>query len=412
MNLETGSAVAVAVGWGVLVCLCVASAAGSVGVVVPTAQDISMAHAASMAGELCPIGGHSKTNILGTMGNAKPMRVVVAGCGGISNVWFKSINSQPEIEVVGLVDFMAAAAEKQRDVYGLAGAHIYGSLDAALRACAPDIVFDLTVPDAHADNVIIALEHGCHVLTEKPMAHTMPDARRALAAARLAGLQYAVMQNRRYSSGIRRMRALLNSGVLGTLTTVHVDFFIGAHFGGFRDHMVHVLLLDMAIHTFDAIRFVSGADATGVYCKEWNPQGSWYDRDASAVAIFEMTHGIVSTYRGSWSSEGKSTSWESQWRFIGTNGSAVWDGNDVIDAETIRPDPGPVFRHAYDVVIPSALAVLPADHAHDSCIRDFIACVQQGRCPLTSASDNIKSLAMVFAAIESADSGGHVTLVE
>ncbi len=55
--------------------------------------------------------------------------------------------------------------------------------------------------------------------------------------------------------------------------------------------MTHVLLLDMAIHTFDAARLISSADPVGVYCHEWNPAGSWYDRDASAAAIFEMSNG-------------------------------------------------------------------------------------------------------------------------
>ena len=68
----------------------------------------------------------------------------------------------------------------------------------------------------------------------------------------------------------------------------------------------------MAIHTFDMARFISGADPVAVYCKEWNPSGSWYDHDASAIAIFEMTGGIVYTYRGSWCAEGLNTTWESR----------------------------------------------------------------------------------------------------
>ena len=61
------------------------------------------------------------------------------------------------------------------------------------------------------------------------------------------------------------------AGTLGPLTTLHSDFYIGAHFGGFREQMRHVLLLDMAIHTFDAARLLSGADPVAVYCQEWNP---------------------------------------------------------------------------------------------------------------------------------------------
>jgi predicted dehydrogenase len=76
---------------------------------------------------------------------------------------------------------------------------------------------------------------------------------------------------------------------------VNADFYIGAHFGGFRDQMQHVLLLDMAIHSFDQARMVMQADPVSVYCREWNPKGSWYQHGASVVAVFEMTGGIVYT---------------------------------------------------------------------------------------------------------------------
>ena len=51
-------------------------------------------------------------------------------------------------------------------------------------------------------------------------------------------------------------------------------------------------------------RLLTAADPVSVYCHEWNPAGSWYDHDASAVAFFEMSDGLVYTYRGSWCAEG------------------------------------------------------------------------------------------------------------
>ena len=80
-----------------------------------------------------------------------------------------------------------------------------------------------------------------------------------IAAATRAGRVHAVVQNRRYVEGVRRIREIIADGTLGELTALHADFFIGAHFGGFRDAMEHPLLLDMAIHTFDAARFMSGS---------------------------------------------------------------------------------------------------------------------------------------------------------
>jgi predicted dehydrogenase len=335
------------------------------------------------------------------------MNIVLTGCGGMSNAWITAAKAIAGINIVGLVDIVQAAAQERRDEHAL-DAEIFTDLGTALRTLKPDILFDVTIPEAHAENAVIAFRHGCHVLSEKPMAHNMAEARRSLDAARTAGRQYAVMQNRRYLRSIRRVQKFLYEQTLGALTTVNIDFYIGAHFGGFRDRMQHVLLLDMAIHTFDALRYLSGADPVAVYCKEWNPSGSWYDQDASAIAIFEMSNGLVATYRGSWCAEGVNTSWESDWRFIGTRGSALWDGGDGFKAETLAPGEQTGFRRDYDAAALPELDTSAVESGHASCIREFVACVRDGSTPLTHAADNIKSLAMVFGAIESAERGARV----
>jgi len=171
--------------------------------------------------------------------------------------------------------------------------------------------------------------------------------------------------------------------------------------------MKHVLLLDMAIHSFDQARLISGADAVAVYCREWNPRGSWYAHDASAIAIFEMSNGIVFTYRGSWCSEGLNTSWQCDWRAIATRGSVSWDGEETFRAQAVDKDEG-FIRPMRDVPVPISDRAKKDGHA--GCIRDFIECVRAGRVPETVCTDNIKSLAMVFGAIKSAESGKRVVL--
>jgi predicted dehydrogenase len=255
---------------------------------------------------------------------------------------------------------------------------------------------------------LTALAHGCHVLGEKPMADSLADAARMVAAAQAAGKIYAVTQNRRYDARVRRFQAFLRAGTLGPLTTLHSDFYIGAHFGGFREQMRHVLLLDMAIHTFDAARLLSGADPVAVYCQEWNPTGSWYDHHASAMAIFEMTDNIVYTYRGSWCAEGLNTAWEAEWRALGTRGSAQWDGADDLRAATVTGREGLLAASA-SVAVPE-IDPGPKVGGHAGLLREFVACVETGATPETSGADNIRSLAMVFAAIQSAETGRRVAV--
>lgn len=150
------------------------------------------------------------------------------------------------------------------------------------------------------------------------MSNSMEEAADLIRAAREAGKVHSVVQNRRFISGVRRMRRFVESGAIGDVTAIHCDFFIGPHFGGFREQMDNVLLLDMAIHTFDAARYVSGKTPLSVYCLETNPRGSWYAHGASANAVFRLSDDVVFTYRGSWCAEGERTSWESAWRIVGT----------------------------------------------------------------------------------------------
>lgn len=304
------------------------------------------------------------------------------------------------VSVVGLVDTNHDAAVRLREEAGLKDARIGTDLNAMLSAVKPDIVFDVVIPSARFAVVDTALGHGAHVLSEKPMAPSLKEARELVGLAEKAGRIHAVVQNRRYVPGVRRIRRMIETGALGELTALHADFFIGAHFGGFRDAMQNVLLLDMAIHTLDAARFMSGKDARAVYCFETNPRDSWYAHGAVANAIFELSDDVVFTYRGSWAAEGANTSWESSWRIVGTRGTLLWDGHDQLEARVVDGNEG-FSRPLADLeVLP------PADegqtHGHASVIAEFLQGIEWGRKPETVSADNIKSLAMVFGAIESA----------
>ncbi|MHB0856012.1 MAG: Gfo/Idh/MocA family protein [Anaerolineae bacterium] len=334
-------------------------------------------------------------------------RAVMAGCGGISKAWLNAIKAMDNVQIVGMVDLVEQCARDRAHEYGL-DAVVGTSLEDVLQRTQPDAVLDCAIPEAHLDVTLTALKHGCHVLGEKPLADSMANARTMVEAAQEAGKVFAVIQNRRYDPRIRLLRHVIESGTIGQLTTANCDFYIGAHFGGFRDRMEHVLLLDMAIHTFDAARFITGADPVSVYCTEWNPAGSWYDHDASAIAIFEMSNGLVYTYRGSWCSEGLNTNWESDWRIIGDQGSILWDGADQLKTQKVAKT-GSFFSELETVEAP---AFDPATKVggHAGNIREFVHCIQNGLVPETTCTDNIKSLAMVFGAIESAETGKRVDI--
>lgn len=330
-------------------------------------------------------------------------RAVLVGCGNMSHAWLSLLAGRDDIEIIGLVDPDTAAAERKNGKYAL-GAPIFSDLGEALAATRADVVLDVAVPEVRHEIVTTALAAGCHVLSEKPMAASLDEASDLVRAAEAADRSFAVMQNRRYLKPMRALRELVTGGSIGRPGFIGADFFMGHHVGGFRATMEHPLLHDMAIHTFDQARFITGADPVSVYCQEFNLEGSWFEGDASAICVFELTGGIVFCYRGSWTAEGARTAWESSWRVSGSEGTAIWDGEN--EPFAARPDgeiqPGNLWRGE------SALEV-STDWAgrfhHAGCLDEMLAALAEGRRAETDCRDNVKSIAMVFAAIESAREG-------
>jgi len=337
--------------------------------------------------------------------DVRKYRVVVVGAGGMGRAWGRNLKDYERTEVVGWVDIRPEAAAEAAAEIGLADIHIGPDLEAVVQAAKPDFVVDVTVPEAHHDVTLKALSMGLPVLGEKPMAHSMEAAREMVEASERTGLLYMVSQSRRYDARIHSYRDLIRSHI-GRLGILNSDFYIGAHFGGFRDEMESPLILDMAIHTFDAARFITDADAVAVYCEEFNPQWSWYKGDACATAFFEMSGGLRYTYRGSWCSEGMHTSWEAEWRAVGPNGTALWDGNGAPVGEKIKEKGG--FHSTFERIEARVPENMPSGIAGS--VRDFVHALDTGAVPMGECHDNIKSLAMVFGAIESSRSGKRVAI--
>ncbi len=181
-------------------------------------------------------------------------RAVVVGAGGISDAWFGPLLEE-EVQIVSVVDLNLETAQRQIDKYKLS-CPASTDLKKTLRQARPDFIVDLTIPEAHCAVTCQALRAGCHVLGEKPMAANMAQARKMVKTADSAGKLYMVSQSRRWDGHHETIRRAVEAGLIGQITTVNCDFYIGAHFGGFRDQMASPLILDMAIHHFDLAHFL------------------------------------------------------------------------------------------------------------------------------------------------------------
>jgi myo-inositol 2-dehydrogenase/D-chiro-inositol 1-dehydrogenase len=148
----------------------------------------------------------------------------------------------------------------------------------------------------HAGLVVAAAEAGKAVFCEKPMALTVADADRAIAAARAAGVVLQVGFNRRFAPDWAAARALLDDGRLGTprlLRSVTRDP------GGFDPSRVppDTIFNETLIHDFDALRFLNpGAEAVEVYATaDALVEPEWRDRGLldTAVVVVRFDNGAV-----------------------------------------------------------------------------------------------------------------------
>jgi predicted dehydrogenase len=319
----------------------------------------------------------------------EPLRTLVVGAGGMGRGWISTVTAHPGAVLVGVVDI---DTERAADAAASAGGGIpvFADLDAALAAdLAVDLLVDVTVPEAHHPVTLTALRAGIPVLGEKPAAATLADAVQLAAASALAGVPFVVSQNRRFEPNAQSTRAAIE--LVGAPGLVDVSFAKAPHFGGFREEMDHVLLLDMSIHHFDYLRHALGGDqVVEVYCDEFNPAWSWFRHGAATTLVMRFASGARATYTASWCSPGAETSWNARWRFSGPAGTVVWDGDSAPLVDI--PDDATVAVPVVDG--PTGLAAsltLMVDH------------LRGGPAPATAVADNVLSLALVFSAIESAE---------
>ena len=319
-------------------------------------------------------------------------RVAICGCGAMSAEWIGHIKKRKDCHIVALVDVNQPSAAQRKEQYNLTAA-LYTDLKTAIAKERVNLVIDITPPAFHEKTVTTALKSGCHVFGEKPMSDTLRAAERMVACADATGQEYFVMQNRRYVPGLVALRDLVASDTLGNLGQLSADFYLCPHFGGFRDEMASPLIADMAIHTFDAARFVLNRQVKSVYAQEFNPSWSWYKGNASAICIFEMSDGTIFDYRGSWCTPGMLTSWESSWRASCSKGSALWDGGRKL---VYQLEDGEMQK-----------ATLPKlqKQGHGGCIAELFDALNNGKRPQTDCRDNVWSITMVYKAIESAKTG-------
>jgi predicted dehydrogenase len=327
---------------------------------------------------------------------------IVAGLGGRGLHWVSEARKHENCKLVGFVEPNEANVKRAVEQHNVPKKEIFPSLDEAVKKVKADFVLDVTPPCVHREIAEKAFAAGMHLIGEKPLSDNWKDAKAMVKAGKKAGLRHMITQNYRFSGEPRTTRKLIADGLVGKPGQLDVRFYMcWADFPG--SHYVtqpYMFINDMMVHHFDMMRYVLGADAVAVQATTWNHPWGWHKGDAAHAIIFEFPDGLWATHVSVGCAVGERTSWNGDWRIEGPGGSISWKDGKIRYAHLHRTD-SPV-----DKEVPH-LAVPPAGKA---ILDEFFASIEEKRDPECCATDNIKSLAMTLAAIQSAKEKRRITM--
>lgn len=333
------------------------------------------------------------------------MRFIQVGVGGFGRLWVQRLKDNPHVEVVGLVDVDQTALSAAREAGNYGKEICFSSLRDALKHLKTDALLCVTPPAYHKQCVIPAMQAGLNVITEKPMADNLSNCISILKTSRYTGRACVVSQNYRYKPETWTLAHLVRNGRIGNIGQVKIDFYMGFDFGGgFRHEIDHPLLVDMAIHHFDLIRFITGLDAISVRGESWNPQWSNYKGDSSSSLVFEMENGAHVVYNASWSAKGQFCNWNGNWQIEGDKGSIVYKDGQI----TMHTAPK-LYKVVRTVSVPLKK---PRKIEQDYVLDNFINSLKRGIHPQTDVFDNIHSITMVFAAVKAVKTGKRISIMD
>jgi predicted dehydrogenase len=324
------------------------------------------------------------------------MKFMIVGLGVWGQTWAKLLEAHPQVQIVGAVDPSAAAWAWASQHLGMA---CHADLSEALRNIEADAVLIANPPAHHKTAVVQALSSGRHVLVEKPLVITRDAAAEVREAVEKSSAKLMVAQGYRFVDGAKRVRELVTTGQIGDLRNVRVTFrknltdFLPVQHSIYSWR--HALVIDMGVHHFDLIRFITGQEVTHVYASEHETPDNVFAYPSNALCVIRLQGDVSAVWDADWCSSQPPTPWEGNWELVGSEARLFWQGECAAPSETSifiqHPGKAPAKLPFQELVTDRREPVL--EH--------FLDAVSRGRQPEPSVGDNLKTLDVALSCVES-----------
>jgi predicted dehydrogenase len=339
----------------------------------------------------------------------KKIKIGIIGCGAIAqHLHVPDYAAAPEAELTAFCDIVKdkAAALAQRFAPGARVFTDYKALLAeggcdAVSVCLPNVL--------HGPVSMAAAKAGCHVLVEKPMATSLNEAKAMIAAAKKAGTLLMVDQSQRRFPAHRKAKEVIDSGILGKI--LHVTAMFG-HSGPedwsptgkwfFRKREARFgAMADLGVHKADLIRHLTGKEVAEISAFYERLEKKNTDVEDNFVAALKFTDGTVGTLAASWTVKGM----DANYMIL-----HCANGTLQISLQPDRPLVANLVKPECEIVFP----IPPSPHPEAGWGLDiggaFCRAIMGIEKPYCSGEEGMKSLAVILAAEQAADTGRTVKI--
>jgi len=226
----------------------------------------------------------------------RKLRTAIIGCGKVGQLHAAALQRLPESEFVAVCDSSAARAKAFAAQYETPVP--FTDPDEMFRGAGVEAVMLCTPHPLHAEHAIAAAGCGIHVLVEKPLAASLGDCDRMIAAARRSGVKLGVVSQRRFFESVQRMKAAIDAGKIGKpvlgmflmLNWRDAAYYLSDPWRGRWDTEGGGVLVNQSPHQLDMLQWFMGPieEVFGYWANLSHP---FVEVDDTAVATIRFRNG-------------------------------------------------------------------------------------------------------------------------
>lgn len=343
------------------------------------------------------------------------IRIGVIGLGAIGPSHIHSIGRVAGCRLSAVCDVREEAAAGVAEEHGVAA---FTSVEEMLASGTVDAVTLSTPSGLHRDAVIAALDHNIPVLCEKPLEITTERIDAIMAAEAKSSAFVAGVYQSRFRPLVRRMKALIDGGMLGDIYSGSVyikryrtqEYYDSGGWRGTWEIDGGGCLMNQGIHEIDLFRWFMGAPTEVIAIAETKGRNVEVETLALALVRFESATGVVEATTLAY------PEYDPYLELIGSKGTVAFTHSRLLRMDLVEPSPEEAaaredlleLTRCHDEAkakaeqAPAGTAVATVEMGHTPVVEDFVRAISTHTPPFVSTAAARQAVALITAIYESA----------